>query len=163
MKALSLRQPWAWACVFGGKDVENRQWNTSHRGRFLIHAAKGCTLAEYTHAVEWMVSRGLALPPDGMLLPHPTVVCVPDHTVMPVVPAFDKITVGGIIGVAELVDVMPPASDGVPRAAWHMPEQHGFVLRNVKSLPFTPLRGMLNFFDVPEAVLEKLRPALEVA
>lgn len=32
MKALSIRQPWAWLIIHGGKDVENRTWHTKHRG-----------------------------------------------------------------------------------------------------------------------------------
>ncbi len=40
MKALSLRQPWAWLIVNGYKDVENRQWSSSHRGALLIHATQ---------------------------------------------------------------------------------------------------------------------------
>jgi len=40
VKALTIRQPWAWAVVFAGKDVENRSWQTSYRGPLLIHAAK---------------------------------------------------------------------------------------------------------------------------
>jgi hypothetical protein len=35
---LSVIQPWAWALVFAGKEVENRSRRTSHRGRLLIHA-----------------------------------------------------------------------------------------------------------------------------
>jgi len=38
MKALSVRQPWAWAIIFAGKDIENRFWNTRYRGPLLIHA-----------------------------------------------------------------------------------------------------------------------------
>ncbi len=38
MKALSLRQPWAWL-VFHGKDIENRTWSTNYRGPLLIHAS----------------------------------------------------------------------------------------------------------------------------
>jgi hypothetical protein len=38
MKALSIRQPWAWLVVHGHKPVENRTWPTSHRGDTLIHA-----------------------------------------------------------------------------------------------------------------------------
>lgn len=38
MKALTLRQPWAWAVLVGGKDIENRSWSTRHRGPLLIHA-----------------------------------------------------------------------------------------------------------------------------
>ena len=37
--ALSIRQPWAWAIINAGKDIEYRQWRTSHRGLFCIRAA----------------------------------------------------------------------------------------------------------------------------
>lgn len=39
MKALTIRQPWAWAIMAGLKDVENRSWPTKVRGEILIHAA----------------------------------------------------------------------------------------------------------------------------
>lgn len=35
---LSVIQPWAWALVFAGKEVENRVWRSNYRGRLLIHA-----------------------------------------------------------------------------------------------------------------------------
>ena len=38
MRALSIRQPWAWLIVNGHKPVENRTWRTPHRGDTLIHA-----------------------------------------------------------------------------------------------------------------------------
>ena len=40
VKALTVRQPWAWATIYGGKDVENRRWRTAYRGPLLIHAGK---------------------------------------------------------------------------------------------------------------------------
>ena len=39
LRALSLRQPWAWLVVNGYKDIENRSWRTTHRGPLLIHAS----------------------------------------------------------------------------------------------------------------------------
>ena len=39
MKALSVRQPWAWCIVSGFKSVENRTWTTKYRGPILIHAS----------------------------------------------------------------------------------------------------------------------------
>lgn len=39
MRALSLKQPWAWAVVKGIKDIENRKWSTKFRGEVLIHAS----------------------------------------------------------------------------------------------------------------------------
>jgi hypothetical protein len=41
MKALAIQQPWAWAILHAGKDIENRSWSTNYRGRFLIHASQG--------------------------------------------------------------------------------------------------------------------------
>lgn len=38
MKAISIQQPWAWAILHAGKDVENRTWNTHYRGPLAIHA-----------------------------------------------------------------------------------------------------------------------------
>jgi|ERR1039458_8111645 hypothetical protein len=38
LKAISIRQPWAWLIVNGYKDVENRIWAANVRGRVLIHA-----------------------------------------------------------------------------------------------------------------------------
>lgn len=32
MKALSIRQPWAWLILHAGKDIENRVWQTRFRG-----------------------------------------------------------------------------------------------------------------------------------
>lgn len=52
--AISVRQPWAWAIIYAGKDIENRSWGPMNisrrqhiRGRVCIHAAKGMTKAEY--------------------------------------------------------------------------------------------------------------------
>jgi hypothetical protein len=39
-KAISIRQPWAWAILHAGKDIENRSWYTPVRGRVWIHAGK---------------------------------------------------------------------------------------------------------------------------
>ena len=40
MKALSIQQPWAYAILHSGKDVENRSWFTNVRGRVLVHVGK---------------------------------------------------------------------------------------------------------------------------
>lgn len=40
MRALTVRQPWAWA-IFNGKGVENRSnWRYSYTGLLVIHAGK---------------------------------------------------------------------------------------------------------------------------
>lgn len=41
MRVLTVRQPWAWAIIHGGKDVENRVRNIAgnYRGPVAIHVA----------------------------------------------------------------------------------------------------------------------------
>ena len=57
MKALTTRQPWAWAIVMGFKPLENRSRPFNHRGPLLIHSS----LAEETHMVEDMLAIAAAL------------------------------------------------------------------------------------------------------
>lgn len=38
-KALTIKQPWAWAIIYAGKNVENRTKQTWHRGPLFIHAS----------------------------------------------------------------------------------------------------------------------------
>lgn len=38
MRALTVRQPWAWAIASGVKTIENRTWTTTYRGPLAIHA-----------------------------------------------------------------------------------------------------------------------------
>ena len=40
MKGLSVRQPWAWAIIHGGKTIENRSRPIAYRGPLVIHASK---------------------------------------------------------------------------------------------------------------------------
>jgi hypothetical protein len=77
VKALSLRQPWAWLAAEGIKDVENRTWATRFRGEFLIHAAKTFDRAAYERLL---------------------------HEAQVVLPAPGEFERGGIVGAAELVD-----------------------------------------------------------
>jgi hypothetical protein len=74
MKALSIRQPWAWAILHAGKDVENRgivamrHMNFTGLDRIAIHAAKGMTRAEYDYARQFIESRGARCPEAADLL-----------------------------------------------------------------------------------------------
>lgn len=121
MKALSIRQPWAWLIIHAGKDIENRSWHTKFRGRFLVHAAKGLTGAELVRALNFCEERGLPMPD----------LC--------------DLQRGGIIGSVELVDSVDHSD-----SPWYV-GQKGFLLRDPKPLPFMPLKGQLQFFDVPGA------------
>lgn len=72
--ALSVRQPWAWALIYAGKDIENRSEAAVRHGmraqignRIAIHAAKGMTRDEYDSANEFMSSIGVCCPPAANL------------------------------------------------------------------------------------------------
>jgi hypothetical protein len=75
MKALSIRQPWAWAIVAGWKPIENRTWQTHYRGPLLIHAGQRNDPAGF----EFLESLGIDVP--------------------------DELLRGGVIGRVELTDI----------------------------------------------------------
>lgn len=127
MIALSIRQPWAWLIVHGHKDIENRDWYTGQRGIFLVHAGKGMTRAKYEGALDTIdyVGKPIALPP------------------------FEQLERGGIVGQAELVDCVRESPSKWFFGRW------GFVLANVRPLPFIPLKGSLGFFNVPSDILQE--------
>lgn len=122
--ALSIRQPWAWAIISAGKDIENRDWSTRFRGPVCIHAAKGMTRAEYAdardsirYAADWSLD----------------------------VPLMTDLKRGGIIGVAEIVDCVEESA-----SPWFF-GRYGFVLQNARPVEFIPVRGALGFFEWRQA------------
>lgn len=117
--ALSIRQPWAWAIINAGKDVENRSWSTRFRGPVCIHAAKGIgNLHEFYGARNFMTDDlGISPPPQP-----------------------EEIARGGIIGTAEIVDCVEESA-----SPWFF-GRYGFVLRNVQPVDFIPVKGALGFF-----------------
>lgn len=121
MKALSIRQPWAWGIIYAGKDVENRDWFTRVRGRVLIHAAKTWKDDEFADAVSFMLELGITIPDLRTTMQR-----------------------GGIIGSVEIVDCVSASA-----SPWFF-GKYGFVLRDPKPLPFVPFRGSLGFFEVPD-------------
>jgi len=64
MKALSVKQPWAWAIVHGYKDVENRDWDTKYRGEVLIHASKGFDMEGYDFIKQMLPDVDVPKPED---------------------------------------------------------------------------------------------------
>jgi hypothetical protein len=81
MKAITVCQGWAEAIMTGGKDVENRKWETQYRGDIFIHAGKSTKfLKESQQAYQRM---GLIFPDEiifGALIGIVTIVdCVTDH------------------------------------------------------------------------------------
>ena len=126
---LSIRQPWAWAILHAGKDVENRDWTTRVRGRVLVHASKGCTRDEWTDAA-YSIAR------------------IANELAVPELKALDR---GGIVGSIDIVNCVEDSA-----SPWFV-GKYGFVLANPRPLPFTTCKGQLGFFECPPDALESLR------
>lgn len=135
-EALSIRQPWAHAILYLGKDVENRDWNDRYPGLaaarqylasgrpFYLHAAKGMTHDEYEDFIDTARSVAKARPfPPGTRAP-----------------AFNALQRGGIVGQARLAAIVRTSP-----SPWFCGPL-GLVLKDVMPMSFRPCRGSLGFF-----------------
>jgi hypothetical protein len=120
MKCLSVRQPWAWLIIHGGKDVENRTWSTPYRGLLAIHASKVMTYEEYETTAYFALKRGILVPTRAQLVR------------------------GAIIGTVDLTDCVDAQS---ARSTWFF-GPFGFVLANPRPLPPLVVTGRLGLFDI---------------
>jgi hypothetical protein len=66
VRMLTVRQPWAWALIHAGKDVENRSRYFSYRGTLLIHAGQSVDPA----GVEFLRSAGIEPPAEALTGGH---------------------------------------------------------------------------------------------
>lgn len=125
MKALSIRQPWAWLIVNGHKDIENRSWATKYRGPVLIHASKGMTGAEYNDAYHFALEVGIKIP------------------------SFNDLERGGIVGQATIASCSENSL-----SPWFF-GKYGLELIDTKTLPFMPCKGRLGFFNIDYQVVQQ--------
>lgn len=125
MKALSIRQPWAWLILHGGKDVENREWPTAFRGEVLIHAGKTMTRGDYEACA--LFCSGM---PDGAL--------PADFRF----PSFDELKgqLGGVVGKMRIADCVTQSP-----SPWFC-GRFGFVIEAAETRPFKACKGSLGFF-----------------
>ena len=62
MRALSIRQPWAWLVVNGYKDIENRTWRTPFRGRIYVHAGQRMIGDDYPDQRDYIRQSDIIIP-----------------------------------------------------------------------------------------------------
>lgn len=133
MKALSIRQPWAWLIIRPDvhdpkkrallrsmgqiKDIENRAWPAPPQGRIAIHASRTFDRAGY----EWVRA------------------CLPEID-MPTPEQFER---GGIVGT-----VTHGGSVDAHDSPW-FEGPHGHILTEARPCRFVRLPGHLMFFQVP--------------
>jgi hypothetical protein len=138
-QAISLRSPWWWFILYGGKDVENRDWPTRFRGTVYLHSSSWWKGSEIFDDVEFgcsITGRTWELTREQEEL---------------------KRGRGCIVGTVDIVDCVT-ASD----SPWFF-GKYGFVLRNpvAFSRP-VPCKGALRFFQVPDDVLAQLETATTI-
>lgn len=170
LRAVTVRQPWAWAIARGLKVIENRTKPQPYRGRLLIHAGaawsvRGATDIRIREA--WWTANGGA--PDGDRLPQlPDPQKVSGTLVHPSVrtgPPAAAIELGALVAVCELVDCHPAqrccepwGEDSYVEAGgrrrtdiWHL------VLEDIQPIdPPVPCVGHLGLWKPPAEVVRLL-------
>ena len=127
-RIISVRQPWAWAITVPPakvrKTIENRNWSTNYRGPILIHAGlQPRRQPEIREFIEFLVEK----------------------------PIPDPLPLGGIVGWANLVEVITKSKD-----PWFQ-GKFGFVLEGAKPVPFVPCKGRLGIYYPDADLIKELR------
>lgn len=123
MKAISIRQPWAWFILCGfpwAKDVENREWPAPREllGRWIqIHAAKAMSDREFDDACKFALEAGARIFPQK-----------------------ENLRRGGIVGIVRLIKCVRLST-----SPWFI-GKYGFVLADPYPLKFEPCIGDRGFF-----------------
>lgn len=139
MRAITVRQPWAWQIVNQGKNIENRTRNIAgkYRGPVAIHAG----LKPDQEALRRLPKRA----PEWVTAPR----------------VFDY---GVILGVVDLVDVHMsnsrfPADEPCCASEWAEPGSWHLVLANPRPIPLNEqpkCRGALGLWTPPADIVARL-------
>lgn len=119
-KALSIRQPWAWAILNAGKRIENRPRRFHFRGAICLHASSYLNARDYSQAEDFITGQSPRWPPEML--------------------SASNIR-GGIIGTAVITDCIEESED-----PWFF-GPFGLVLEDVQPVPFIPVKGALGLFQ----------------
>jgi hypothetical protein len=158
LRALSVRQPYAWSIVSGGKEVENRSRRTTYRGTVAIHASlawdKG---GEKSPLVQHGWARFVKNLPQ-MNRPR-----------FPLDKSSLWMEFGAVIGVVDIVGChehgdpdVPCGANGAGRCSdWAVRSPWHWELGNARPLPKPiPARGALGLWRMPDEVEQQVRDFL---
>lgn len=151
MKALTLKQPWAWAVACAGKDVENRSWRPPDSllgQRIAIHAG-----LSFDHDGDLAICH---LAPPNVAIPGPA-----DHVrgaVVAVATLAGWVRGDGQFYLMRGVDTFLPIASS--RSPWFF-GLYGWMLIDVVALPEpVPCKGAQGLWDLPpdieQAVLRQV-------
>lgn len=119
MKAISIKQPWAYAILHLGKNIENRTWKTNYRGRVLIHASKNFDNIGFQAMIK---------------------IC--PYLDFKLLNSIKNSPRGCIVGAIDIVGCVSYST-----TSWFF-GPYGWVLENPQSISPIPYKGQLGFFDV---------------
>jgi hypothetical protein len=173
MRILTVRQPWAWAIIHGGKDVENRVRNIAgeYRGPVAIHAG---LVFDEPDGNDWELRRAITSEDNGWPAGDSEVwaselIEENDQRFAPR---------GAIIGVVDLVgvyrDLAPtrtrmtsvnscyrPGAPFGPCSPWAEPHNHHLELANPRALSTPiPYRGALGLRRLDTATIDLIQKEL---
>ena len=155
MKAISIKQPWAWAFLHG-KEVENRNWRfpPKYRGEILIHASMSFDKEGYW----WIAENKTKLFANHIFMPHhyrrnDGKTRFEDGGVFGI-PYYQM---GGIVAKGNLVGVIwddhytveadPEPLTKARNSPWYFGPM-GLVIVDVVPVPFVPCKGRSGIFNV---------------
>lgn len=146
MKALSVKQPWAWLICAGYKDIENRNWkigrksqhgpySSYHQANFAIELPT--RICVHTGKGRDIESINMILNSQWDWFPHDA---LSDIFWME---QNDKWVLGSLIGEVDIVDCITES-----KSPWFV-GKYGFLLKNPMLYEKAiPCKGQLGFFDV---------------
>lgn len=122
LKALSIRQPWAWLIVNRYKTIENRNTLKNFTGDFLIHTG-------LQQDKKWLINSTEKLKKhiEEINFNHPPQI-------------KGEWESGGIIGHAKITGFVEKSD-----SPWFV-GKYGLLIKDANPLPFTPCKGKLGFF-----------------
>jgi hypothetical protein len=164
---LTIRQPWCWSIVQGGKPVENRPWKMTYYGSLWLHAgarSRWDPAGAHSPLVQAAWKKRVRGIPGWPGLPVSDVELGRATTLMPF---------GAIAALAEVRDChhaercwMWSIAAGGPVlcSPWAVDGQWHIELANVRPLAEPmPYRGKLGLWYLPAEVEEQARAQLEAA
>ncbi len=128
LKAISIRQPWAWAAIHGGKDIENKSEaavrviaNRVIGQTLYVHASKHFSAAEFEDIAARMAAIGVKCP------------------------LASRLDFGGFIGTVRVMDIVKRS-----KSPW-FDGPFGLVLADPKPCKFVKATGQVGVFDARAA------------
>jgi len=140
MKALSIKQPWAWLICAGYKDIENRNWKIGRNSRHGQYSSRD--IANFSINLPERIYVHAGKKPDNVGSGGIIADCLDFESWTKYVAVAD-FAYGAIIGEVDITDCITESE-----SPW-FEGRYGFVLANPvlydKPIPY---RGQLGFFEV---------------